>query len=85
MYSIITAIYWLVTVNSLYSFTWSNRGEKLKMYTTNEQGILNTYAGEPAIYYAEYPSPEQRQRYAIQAAVAFVFVTLTLLTAVAVS
>ncbi len=55
------------------------------MYTTNEQGILNTYAGEPAIYYAEYPSPEQRQRYAIQAAVAFMFVTFTLLTAVAVS
>ena len=55
------------------------------MYTTNEQGILNTYAGEPAIYYAEYPSPEQRERYAIQAAIAFVFVTLTILTAFAVS
>jgi len=34
------------------------------MYTT-EEGILNNYAAEPAVYFAEYPSPEQ-QRYLVQ-------------------
>jgi len=24
------------------------------MYTTNEEGILNNYAAEPAVYFAEY-------------------------------
>jgi hypothetical protein len=55
------------------------------MYTTNEEGILNNYAVQPAMYFAEYPSPEQQRRYAIQGAVAFVFVALTLLTALGVS
>jgi hypothetical protein len=55
------------------------------MYTTDDTGILNNYAAEPSIYFAEYPSPEQQQRYAFQGAVAVLFVALTLLTALAVS
>jgi hypothetical protein len=55
------------------------------MYTTNEEGILNNYATEPAVYYAQSPSREQQQQYAFQGAIAILFVTLTLLTAFAVS
>lgn len=54
-------------------------------YTTDDRGILNNYAAEPAIYFAEYPSDQQQQRYAFQGAVAFLFVALTILTALAVS
>lgn len=55
------------------------------MYTTDETGVMNNYAVEPAVYFAEYPSPEQQRRYALQGAVAVLFVTLTLLTSFAVS
>ena len=43
------------------------------------------YATEPTIYYAEYPSPEQQRRYAIQGAVATLFVTAVILVSLAVS
>ncbi len=55
------------------------------MYTTNEEGILNNYATEPAMYYAEYPSVEQQRQYAFQGAVAVLFVAVTFLMALAVS
>ncbi len=55
------------------------------MYTRNEEGLLNNYATEPAVYFAEYPSIEQQQRYALQGAIAVLLVTLTMLTAFAVS
>ncbi|MDJ0616721.1 MAG: ssl1498 family light-harvesting-like protein [Calothrix sp. MO_192.B10] len=56
------------------------------MYTTvNEQGILNNYSTEPNVYYAEYPSQEQRSRYAFQAGLATLFVTALVLVACAVS
>jgi hypothetical protein len=55
------------------------------MYTTNEEGLLNNYATEPAMYYAEFPSLEQQRRYAVQGAMAVLFVVATLLTALAVS
>ena len=55
------------------------------MYTTNEEGILNNYAVEPAIYYAQFPSLEQQQQYALQAALAALFVVAAVLTAVVVS
>ncbi len=54
-------------------------------YTTDDRGILNNYAAEPAMYFAEYPSTEQQQSYASQGALAILFVALTLLTALAVS
>ncbi|WP_204105541.1 MULTISPECIES: ssl1498 family light-harvesting-like protein, partial [Spirulina sp. CCY15215] len=44
------------------------------MYTTtNENGVLNNYSSEPEMYYAQYPSPEQQERYALQGAIAFLF------------
>ncbi len=55
------------------------------MYTTNEDGILNNYATDPAVYFADYPSLDEQQRYALQGAIAFLFITFTLLTAFAVS
>jgi hypothetical protein len=55
------------------------------MYTRNEEGLLNNYATEPAVYFADYPSPEQQQRYALQGAIAVLLVALTVLTALAVS
>ncbi|MBD1840707.1 ssl1498 family light-harvesting-like protein [Coleofasciculus sp. FACHB-64] len=54
-------------------------------YTTDERGILNNYAAEPAVYFAESPSPEQQRRYAFQGAIAILFVTLLVLTALGVS
>ena len=55
------------------------------MYTRNERGVLNNYATEPQIYLADYPSPEQQRRYALQAAFATLFVTALTLIALAVS
>lgn len=56
------------------------------MYTTtDERGILNNYATEPKVYYAEYPSKSQQQRYALQGAIAVLLVTVVTLTAFAVS
>lgn len=55
------------------------------MYTTDDRGILNNYAVELPIYYAEYPSEEQQRRYALQGAVAILLVGLLMLTAFSVS
>lgn len=54
-------------------------------YTVDDEGITNNYAIVPAMYLAEYPSPEQQQRYALQGAIAILFVALTLVSALAVS
>jgi hypothetical protein len=60
--------------------------ETNNMYTTiNEDGILNNYATEPEMYYSEYPSPEQQNRYAFQGAIAGVFVMALVLVALAAS
>lgn len=55
------------------------------MYTTNEEGILNNYAIEPTVYFANYPSPEQQQRYLTQGAIGLFVIALTVLTALSVS
>ncbi|AFY45117.1 ssl1498 family light-harvesting-like protein [Nostoc sp. PCC 7107] len=56
------------------------------MYTTiNEDGVLNNYATEPQMYYAEYPAIWEQRRYVIQGAVATVVVTAFVLFAFAVS
>ena len=55
------------------------------MYTTNEKGLLNNYATEPTIYFAEFPSPEQQQHYAFQGAIATLLVALSLFIALSVS
>jgi hypothetical protein len=56
------------------------------MYTTvNERGILNNYAPETKVYCAEYPAVWEQQRYAMQGAIAIVFVSLLIWTTFAVS
>jgi hypothetical protein len=56
------------------------------MYTTSDDnGILNNYASEPDMYYAEYPSIEQQRQYAQQGAIATLFVTVIVLVSLAVS
>lgn len=56
------------------------------MYTTvNEEGILNNYAPQTAVYYAEYPNEEQKRNYAIKGAIAILVVNFLFLTALAVS
>ncbi len=53
------------------------------MYTTSNEGLLNNYTAEPAVYYAEYPSPEQQRQYALQGAIATLLVTSLMLIAFA--
>ncbi len=56
------------------------------MYTTTgNDGLLNNYAVEPPVYYAEFPSEWQIQRYAFQGAISTLFVALTIFTAISVS
>ncbi|MDJ1183401.1 photosystem II assembly protein Psb34 [Roseofilum casamattae] len=56
------------------------------MYTTvNPEGQLNNYANEPEMYYAEYPSYEQQQRYLLQGAIGFLLVAASILIGLAVS
>lgn len=57
------------------------------MFTTTQldNGILNNYAVEPEMYFATYPSPEQQKGYALQAAIAALFVTGLMLVTLAVS
>jgi hypothetical protein len=56
------------------------------MYTTvNEDGILNNYAPVTRVYYAEYPAIWEQRRYAVQGAMATLFVGLLILASVAVS
>jgi hypothetical protein len=45
------------------------------MHTTqDERGILNNFAVEPTLYFADAPSAKQQRRYLIQGAVAIAFV-----------
>lgn len=55
------------------------------MYTTSTEGLLNNYAVEPPVYYAEFPTEWQIQRYAFQGAIASLLVALTIFTAISVS
>ncbi len=55
------------------------------MYTTDETGVLNNYAIEPKISYAEYPSVAEQKKYAFQGAIATLFVSCLVITALVVS
>jgi hypothetical protein len=56
------------------------------MYTTvNEDGILNNYATEPQVYYAEYPAIWQQRKYLLQAGFATLLVTTLVLVGLSVS
>lgn len=54
------------------------------MYTTNNEGLLNNYAVEPAMYYAEFPSEWKQRRYALQAGIAALLVTSLVLVSISV-
>jgi hypothetical protein len=43
----------------------------MPMYTTkDDRGLLNNYASEPPLYFAEFPSPAKQRQYWIQGSVA---------------
>ncbi|MBC1242260.1 photosystem II assembly protein Psb34 [Nostoc sp. 2RC] len=56
------------------------------MYTTvNEDGVLNNYATEPKMYYAEYPAIWEQRKYLIQGVFATLIVTTLVLVGFSVS
>lgn len=56
------------------------------MYTTvNEDGVLNNYATEPQMYYAEYPAIWEQRKYVVQAVFATMIVTTLVLVGLSVS
>lgn len=56
------------------------------MYTTQlDNGILNNYAAEPKMTYAEYPTIYEQKRYLQQGAAAAFFVTMLIFTSFLVS
>ena len=63
-----------------------NHIKKYIMQTTQlDNGILNNYAFEPKVTYAEYPAVYEQRRYLQQAAIATLLVTATIFIAFAVS
>ena len=52
---------------------------------TDENGVMNNFAKEPKMYYAEAPSSQEQRRYVFWGAVATVVVAASVLTAVVVS
>ena len=50
-----------------------------------DNGILNNYATEPQLYYADYPSYEQQENYKVQGALALLFVSTLIFTSIAIS
>ena len=56
------------------------------MHTTqDDRGILNNFAVEPTLYFAEAPSTQQQRRYWIQGAVATTLVAVVMGIALTVS
>lgn len=55
------------------------------MFTTTQDGLLNNYAAESPVYFAEYPSVEEQQKYAFQGAIATLLVVAATLVAFSVS
>lgn len=53
-------------------------------YRVDDEGIVNNYAIEPALYLADSPSAKQQKRYVLLGAGAILLVITTLLTAFAV-
>lgn len=59
--------------------------EKTMYTTTNEDGILNNYAAEPKMYYAEYPAIWEQRKYVLQSLFATLIVTALVLVGLSVS
>lgn len=52
---------------------------------SDENGILNNFAKEPAMYYAEEPSSQEKRSYILWGAIASVLVVASVFTAIAIS
>jgi hypothetical protein len=52
---------------------------------TDENGIMNNFASEPKIYYAEALTSQEQLRYMLWGAIALVIVAASAITAVVVS
>ena len=52
---------------------------------TDENGIMNNFAKEPQVYYAEAPSAKEQRNYILWGAIASIVVGASVLTAVVVS
>jgi hypothetical protein len=55
------------------------------MYTNSKTPRKTTFATEPEMYFADYPSPEQQSNYKFQGAVALTLVIATTVIALVVS
>jgi hypothetical protein len=53
--------------------------------TSDERGILNNFAREPKLYYAEYPSQEQQRQYKLLGSVGIIVVIAVVMVALVVS
>ena len=52
---------------------------------SDENGIINNFAKEPAMYYAEEPSQKEKQGFMLWGAIAMIVVGASVVTAVVVS
>ena len=52
---------------------------------SDEHGIINNFAKEPAMYYAEAPSSQEKRSYLVWGAIAFVVIVGSIFTATVVS
>lgn len=52
---------------------------------SDENGIINNFAKEPAMYYAEAPTSKEQRSYVIWGAIAFMVVAGSVLTAISIS
>jgi hypothetical protein len=52
---------------------------------SDENGIINNFAKEPSMYYAEAPSAKEKRSYLLWGAIASILVTASVFTAVVVS
>ena len=52
---------------------------------SDENGIMNNFAKEPVMYYAEAPSSQEQRSYFVWGAIALVIVAVSVFTAVSVS
>ncbi|MDJ0568717.1 MAG: ssl1498 family light-harvesting-like protein [Pleurocapsa sp. MO_192.B19] len=52
---------------------------------TDENGIMNNFASEPQMYYAEAPSSQDKRNYVFWGAIAMALVTSSIFTAIVVS
>ena len=53
--------------------------------TSDERGILNNFASEPKLYYAEYPSTAQQRQYKLLGVVSIFLTAAVFAIAIAVS